>query len=277
MLGAVGAFPRRVLKPTVGNMAVTVPSCTARSGQLGRSPTSTHDTPGGHSVHSTAARRSSAASPRPDSSKTGYHHAHGLHSPYWWLRCLVGPSNDTHPAVAAYHQVLVWDIVKAPFLAHCAADRVLSPVIGKKPGRLPHQTARRRRRTAGRSGQTACGGAEADAAHHTEAGSSRAVRPRRSARRRSPFRRFPASSDRRGRFLATARAIAGVQRPDGMIPWFEDCPATATPWRPRRGRTHGADRVRVWWTRPRPPTGGWPSCRQLPDGQLVQLLPPAPQ
>jgi hypothetical protein len=61
---------------------------------------------------------------------TGYHHAHGLHSPYWWLRSLVGPSNDSHPAVSAYHKVLVWDIVSAPFVTR-AADRVLSPLIGK--------------------------------------------------------------------------------------------------------------------------------------------------
>jgi len=61
---------------------------------------------------------------------TGFHHAHGLHSPYWWLRCVVGPGNDTNRAVEAYHKVLVWDIVKAPFVTR-AADRVLSPLIGK--------------------------------------------------------------------------------------------------------------------------------------------------
>ena len=43
---------------------------------------------------------------------------------------MIGPSNDTNPAVAAYHKVLVWDIVKAPFVTR-AADRVLSPLIGK--------------------------------------------------------------------------------------------------------------------------------------------------
>jgi hypothetical protein len=32
--------------------------------------------------------------------------------------------------VAAYHKVLVWDIVKAPIVTR-AADRVLSPLIGK--------------------------------------------------------------------------------------------------------------------------------------------------
>ena len=58
------------------------------------------------------------------------HHAHGLHSPYWWLRCLVGPTNDAHPAVATYHRLLVWDIVKGPRTTR-VADRVLSPLIGK--------------------------------------------------------------------------------------------------------------------------------------------------
>ena len=61
-----------------------------------------HNTPGGHVRiyrRSTLERRLSAAGLEP----TGHHHAHGLHSPYWWLRCLVGPSNDSHPAVEAYH------------------------------------------------------------------------------------------------------------------------------------------------------------------------------
>jgi hypothetical protein len=88
-----------------------------------------HDNPGGHVRiyrRSTLERRLTSTGLRP----TGFHHAHGLHSPYWWLRCAVGPSNDGHPAVEAYHKVLVWDIVKAPFVTR-AADRVLSPFIGK--------------------------------------------------------------------------------------------------------------------------------------------------
>jgi SAM-dependent methyltransferase len=61
---------------------------------------------------------------------TGGHHAHGLHSPYWWLRCLVGVDRDRHPLVRAYHSVLVWDIVKRPLLTR-AASRLLDPLIGK--------------------------------------------------------------------------------------------------------------------------------------------------
>jgi SAM-dependent methyltransferase len=60
----------------------------------------------------------------------GSHHAHALHSPYWWLRCLVGVSRADHPLVAAYHRVLVWDIVKAPKITRLT-DHVLCPVLGK--------------------------------------------------------------------------------------------------------------------------------------------------
>ncbi|HEY6793990.1 MAG TPA: class I SAM-dependent methyltransferase [Kineosporiaceae bacterium] len=59
----------------------------------------------------------------------GHHHAHALHSPYWWLKCLVGPDAD-HALVRAYHRLLVWDIMKAPRLTR-GAERALNPVIGK--------------------------------------------------------------------------------------------------------------------------------------------------
>jgi SAM-dependent methyltransferase len=58
------------------------------------------------------------------------HHAHALHTPYWWLRCLVGVGNDRHPLVRAYHQVLVWDITHRP-LPLRLAERVLQPLVGK--------------------------------------------------------------------------------------------------------------------------------------------------
>ena len=60
----------------------------------------------------------------------GSHHAHALHAPYWWLRCTVGPTNDTHPLVKAYHSLLVWDITKSPFVTR-VTERVLNPWIGK--------------------------------------------------------------------------------------------------------------------------------------------------
>jgi SAM-dependent methyltransferase len=58
------------------------------------------------------------------------HHAHALHSPYWWLKCAVGPTNNDHPLVKAYHQLLVWDIAKAPKLTRWT-EKVLNPVLGK--------------------------------------------------------------------------------------------------------------------------------------------------
>ncbi len=73
------------------------------------------------------------------------HRAHALHSPYWWLRCAVGPHRDIddHPLTKAYHKLLVWDIAKAPALTR-VSERVLNPVLGKsiihyakKPGRIP--------------------------------------------------------------------------------------------------------------------------------------------
>src|SRR4051794_2011696 len=60
----------------------------------------------------------------------GSHHAHALHSPYWWLKCAVGPKRDDSAAVNAYKRFLEWDIVKAPRLTR-TADRVLNPVLGK--------------------------------------------------------------------------------------------------------------------------------------------------
>lgn len=117
----------RVLRPG-GAMAVTVPRCVPEAINWALSD-EYHDTPGGHVRiyrRSTLERRLHSVGLE----ATGFHHAHGLHSPYWWLRCLVGPSNDAHPAVEAYHKVLVWDIVKAPILTR-TADKVLSPVIGK--------------------------------------------------------------------------------------------------------------------------------------------------
>jgi SAM-dependent methyltransferase len=60
----------------------------------------------------------------------GAHQTHALHAPYWWLRCAVGPDNDTNPAVRAYHRLLAWDIVEAPRVTRLA-DRLLNPILGK--------------------------------------------------------------------------------------------------------------------------------------------------
>ena len=58
------------------------------------------------------------------------HHAHALHSPYWWLRCAVGVDDDDHPIVRRYRRFLEWDIVRQPRSTRIA-DRMLSPLLGK--------------------------------------------------------------------------------------------------------------------------------------------------
>ncbi|MFN3255762.1 MAG: class I SAM-dependent methyltransferase [Ilumatobacter sp.] len=60
----------------------------------------------------------------------GTHRAHALHSPYWWLKCAVGPRNDDHALVAKYRSFLEWDIVEQPTSTRLA-ERVLSPALGK--------------------------------------------------------------------------------------------------------------------------------------------------
>jgi SAM-dependent methyltransferase len=60
----------------------------------------------------------------------GYHRAHALHSPYWWLRCALGPQNEDHPAVVKYRKFLEWEIVSQPRSARLA-ERTLAPVLGK--------------------------------------------------------------------------------------------------------------------------------------------------
>ena len=60
------------------------------------------------------------------------HRAHSLHTPYWWLRCAVGPQEDpaNNPMTKAYNRLLEWDIMKQPTITK-VADRVLNPVLGK--------------------------------------------------------------------------------------------------------------------------------------------------
>jgi len=60
----------------------------------------------------------------------GTHHAHALHSPYWWLKCAVGPRRDDHPLVTRYRKFLEWDIIEQP-KSMKILDRALSPLLGK--------------------------------------------------------------------------------------------------------------------------------------------------
>jgi SAM-dependent methyltransferase len=58
------------------------------------------------------------------------HHAHALHSPYWWLKCAVGVGNDSARLVRLYHRFLVRDILR-PIRAVRLAERALNPLLGK--------------------------------------------------------------------------------------------------------------------------------------------------
>jgi SAM-dependent methyltransferase len=62
--------------------------------------------------------------------KWGRHFAHGLHSPYWWLKCLVGPERNDSGPVQLYHRFLVWDMMKRPWLTRIL-DYIFTPIMGK--------------------------------------------------------------------------------------------------------------------------------------------------
>jgi len=61
---------------------------------------------------------------------THTHHAHALHSPFWWLKCAVGVQNTDHRAVTAYHKLLVWDLMQRPKITQLA-ESMLNPLMGK--------------------------------------------------------------------------------------------------------------------------------------------------
>jgi SAM-dependent methyltransferase len=134
----------RVLRPG-GTMAITVPRCGPEFINWSLSD-EYHNVPGGHiRIY----RRSQLVERLEGTGMeaTGYHHAHGLHAPYWWLKCLVGTTKNDHRAVAAYHRLLVWDIEKAPKTTRLT-ERVLNPLVGKslvvylvKPVRAPATAA----------------------------------------------------------------------------------------------------------------------------------------
>jgi SAM-dependent methyltransferase len=117
----------RVLRPN-GTVAVTVPRwwperiCWALSDAY-------HEVEGGH-VRIYRRRqllsrlRDAALVPR------GSHHAHALHSPYWWLKCLFGPDNERALLPRLYHKLLVHDIMRRPWWTR-TTERLLNPIVGK--------------------------------------------------------------------------------------------------------------------------------------------------
>jgi SAM-dependent methyltransferase len=117
----------RVLR-SGGTMAVTVPRFGPELVNWALSD-EYHNVPGGH-VRIYRRRVLEARLASTGLRVRAHHYAHGLHSPYWWLKCLVGTTNDQHRWVRAYHRLLVWDIVKRP-RATRVAERLLNPLVGK--------------------------------------------------------------------------------------------------------------------------------------------------
>jgi len=62
--------------------------------------------------------------------KWGRHYAHSLHTPYWWLKCLLGPDREDCRPITLYHRFLTWDIMNQPRITRFL-DNLLNPVLGK--------------------------------------------------------------------------------------------------------------------------------------------------
>lgn len=116
----------RVLRPG-GNLAISVPR-TFPERICWRLSEEYRTTPGGHVRIYRASRldrQVSAAGCR----RVGKHHAHALHSPYWWLRCVFGPPEESR-LTRAVQRLLEWDLVHAPTIVG-RAERLLNPLLGK--------------------------------------------------------------------------------------------------------------------------------------------------
>lgn len=118
---------RRVLKPG-GTLAASVPRfwpewiCWALSEEY-------HAEEGGH------LRIFRAGELNRDIEALGFrryrrHWAHALHSPFWWLKCLLWRRQHESRLVGLYHRLLVWDLLEAPVLTR-ALERMLNPFLGK--------------------------------------------------------------------------------------------------------------------------------------------------
>lgn len=117
----------RVLRPG-GTAAVTIPRrwpervCWALSKQYVSSA-------GGH-VRIYSAKELKGKLNRAGLVATRSHHAHAFHSPYWWIKCLVGVDRDDAVAARLYKRFLEWQIVTKPRTLD-ALERTLDPLLGK--------------------------------------------------------------------------------------------------------------------------------------------------
>ena len=117
----------RVLRPG-GTMAVSVPRWFPEVVNW-RLSSDYHDVPGGH-IRIYTDKELVTKLENAGLEYVGKDYAHGLHAPYWWIKCAVGVKNDDHPLARAYHKLLVWEIVEQPRVLQLAG-KVLDPLIGK--------------------------------------------------------------------------------------------------------------------------------------------------
>jgi SAM-dependent methyltransferase len=117
----------RVLKPGM-HMVVSVPRflperiCWALSRAY-------HEEPGGHiRIYRKRELRHLLEDTGATCWRIRYRHA--LHSPYWWLRCLVGHKNEKFPLVRLYRRFLEWDILSGPPLTRFL-EKLLNPLMAK--------------------------------------------------------------------------------------------------------------------------------------------------
>lgn len=118
----------RVCRPG-GQLVVTVPRfgpellCWALSSEY-------HEVSGGHvRIYRRSQLRERLS--RAGAQILGAHHNHGLHSPYWWLKCAFGVGRDEDPLLPRlYHRLLVWDLMERPLVTR-VAEATLAPLIGK--------------------------------------------------------------------------------------------------------------------------------------------------
>ena len=117
----------RVLKPG-GNLVVSVPRflperiCWALSEAY-------HHEPGGH-IRIYRKKELQTLLEAAGTTCRGIRYKHGLHAPYWWLKCMVVLKDEKNILVQYYKKFLEWDIMKKPVFTR-ALEEILNPFLGK--------------------------------------------------------------------------------------------------------------------------------------------------
>ena len=94
-----------------------------------------HDVPGGHIRIYRGDQVTARLAERRPAIRARSHHAHALHSPYWWLNCTFG--RESLPSRTC-NKLLVWDIIVGA-VAHPHRREAAQPGDGQEPGRVRRQ------------------------------------------------------------------------------------------------------------------------------------------